>query len=86
MNNKVLIVGAEGVGLFRSEVPFMIKDRFPSEQEQMVIYRQLLNAFSPRPVIMRTLDIGGDKPLPYFPMQEENPFFLTSNCALLLWT
>lgn len=69
-----LTVGAEGVGLFRSEVPFMVKDRFPSEQEQKVIYRQLLNAFSPRPVIMRTLDVGGDKPLPYFNIEEENPF------------
>lgn len=69
-----LTVGAEGVGLFRSEVPFMVKDRFPSEQEQKVIYRQLLNAFSPRPVIMRTLDIGGDKPLPYFNIEEDNPF------------
>jgi phosphotransferase system enzyme I (PtsP) len=52
----------------------MVKDRFPTEQEQKLIYRQLLNAFSPRPVIMRTLDIGGDKPLPYFNIVEENPF------------
>ncbi len=72
--SRSLTVGAEGVGLFRSEVPFMVKDRFPSEQEQKLIYRQLLNAFSPRPVIMRTLDVGGDKPLPYFPVVEDNPF------------
>lgn len=69
-----LMVGAEGVGLFRSELSFMVKDRFPSEQEQKVIYRQLLNAFSPRPVIMRTLDVGGDKSLPYFNIEEDNPF------------
>ncbi|KTC97267.1 phosphoenolpyruvate-protein phosphotransferase PtsP [Legionella geestiana] len=66
-------VGAEGVGLYRSEVPFMSRDRFPSEDEQRIIYRQTLKAFAPRPVTMRTLDIGGDKVLPYFPVKEENP-------------
>lgn len=69
-----LSVGAEGIGLFRTEVPFMVRDGFPTEEEQRILYRQLLNAFSPRPVIMRTLDIGGDKHLPYFPISEENPF------------
>ena len=69
-----LSVGAEGVGLYRTEVPFMTRDRFPAEEEQRIIYRQLLNAFSPLPVIMRTLDIGGDKSLPYFPIVENNPF------------
>lgn len=72
--NRALRVGAEGVGLYRTEVPFMLRDRFPSEDEQRVIYRQLLQAFAPRPVHMRTLDIGGDKELPYFPVQEDNPF------------
>ena len=67
-------VGAEGVGLYRSEVPFMSRDRFPSEDEQCIIYRQILNAFAPRTVTMRTLDIGGDKILPYFPMKEDNPY------------
>lgn len=69
-----LSVGAEGIGLFRSEVPFMTRDRFPTEEEQRIIYRQLIKAFAPRPVTMRTLDIGGDKALPYFPVEEENPF------------
>mgnify|MGYP000435039862 CR=1 FL=1 len=69
-----LSVGAEGVGLYRSEVPFMSRDRFPSEDEQMIIYRQILKAFDPRPVTMRTLDIGGDKVLPYFPVTEDNPY------------
>lgn len=69
-----LNVGAEGVGLYRSEVPFMSRDRFPSEDEQYVIYRQILKAFSPRHVTMRTLDIGGDKVLSYFPVEEENPY------------
>ncbi len=67
-------VGAEGVGLYRSEVPFMSRDRFPSEEEQYIIYKQILKAFAPRSVTMRTLDIGGDKILPYFPIEESNPY------------
>ncbi len=70
--SRSLCVGAEGVGLYRTEVPFMVRDRFPSEEEQRVIYKQLLKAFTPRPVMMRTLDVGGDKALPYFPIEEEN--------------
>jgi len=66
--------GAEGVGLYRSEVPFMIKERFPSEREQRDTYREQLAAFAPLPVTMRTLDVGGDKALPYFPIKEDNPF------------
>ncbi|MDP3562092.1 MAG: phosphoenolpyruvate--protein phosphotransferase [Legionellaceae bacterium] len=67
-------VGAEGVGLYRSEVPFMSRDRFPSEDEQYIIYKQTLKAFAPRSVTMRTLDVGGDKILPYFPIEEDNPY------------
>lgn len=67
-------VGAEGVGLYRSEIPFMSRDRFPSEDEQYIIYKQILKAFAPRQVTMRTLDIGGDKVLPYFPIVEDNPY------------
>ncbi|WP_323846621.1 phosphoenolpyruvate--protein phosphotransferase [Microbulbifer magnicolonia] len=66
--------GAEGVGLYRTEVPFLLRDRFPSEEEQREIYREQLQAFAPRPVTMRTLDIGGDKALTYFPIEETNPF------------
>lgn len=66
--------GAEGIGLFRTEVPFLLKDRFPTEREQTEIYRPQLEAFHPKPVTMRTLDIGGDKALPYFKIKEENPF------------
>ena len=65
--------GAEGVGLYRTEVPFLMRERFPSEEEQRVIYREQLEAFAPKPVTMRTLDIGGDKGLPYFPIEELNP-------------
>ena len=66
--------GAEGVGLYRTEVPFMINERFPSEKEQLATYREQLQAFHPLPVTMRTLDIGGDKALSYFPIKEQNPF------------
>jgi len=67
-------IGAEGVGLYRTEFPFMIRERFPSEEEQRLVYRNMLEAVAPRPVTMRTLDIGGDKALPYFPIKEDNPF------------
>jgi phosphotransferase system enzyme I (PtsP) len=66
--------GAEGVGLYRTEVPFLVRDRFPGEEEQRRTYRQVLEAFAPAPVTVRTLDIGGDKMLPYFPVEEDNPF------------
>lgn len=66
--------GAQGIGLYRTEIPFFMRDRFPSGEEQRQVYRQLLTAFAHKPVIMRTLDIGGDKPLPYFPIDEKNPF------------
>lgn len=72
--NRSLERGAEGVGLYRTEIPFMVRDRFPSEDEQRLIYREQLAAFAPEPVTMRTLDIGGDKSLPYFPIAEDNPF------------
>jgi len=72
--SRALERGAEGIGLYRTEIPFMVRDFFPSEMEQTQIYRKQLEAFAPHPVTMRTLDIGGDKSLPYFPIKEENPF------------
>ena len=66
--------GAGAVGLFRTEIPFLSRSSFPTEDEQVAIYREHLETFAPRPVTMRTLDIGGDKDLPYFPIDEENPF------------
>lgn len=65
---------ASGVGLYRTEVPFMIRDKFPSEEEQIDEYRRILTLFHPKPVTFRTLDIGGDKSLPYFLINESNPF------------
>jgi phosphotransferase system enzyme I (PtsP) len=64
----------DGVGLYRTEIPFLMRENFPGEEEQMRIYRKALEAFAPRPVTLRTLDVGGDKMLSYFPVQEENPF------------
>jgi phosphotransferase system enzyme I (PtsP) len=66
--------GAEGVGLYRTEYHFLSRDAFPLEDEQYQIYREVLEVFAPGPVTLRTLDVGGDKILPYFPMQEDNPF------------
>lgn len=66
--------GAEGVGLYRTEFPYMVRDRFPGEEEQRAVYRQILSAFASRPVVLRSLDIGGDKSLSYFPIREDNPF------------
>ncbi|MDQ2694074.1 MAG: phosphoenolpyruvate--protein phosphotransferase [Pseudomonadota bacterium] len=65
--------GAEGVGLYRSELHFFLRDRFPGEEEQTATYTRVLRTMAPRPVVLRTLDVGGDKPLPYFPIQEQNP-------------
>jgi phosphotransferase system enzyme I (PtsP) len=57
--------GASGIGLYRSELPFMLFDRLPSEREQTQLYREALQAMNPLPVTFRVLDIGGDKQLPY---------------------
>jgi phosphotransferase system enzyme I (PtsP) len=67
-------VGAEGIGLYRTEIPFQVRDNFPGEEEQTRIYREALAAYAPRPAVLRTLDVGGDKPLGYFPINEDNPF------------
>ena len=67
-------VGAVGIGLYRTEIPFMDRSCFPSEHEQTQLYTEVLSAFPQQMVTMRTLDVGGDKSLPYFPIVEENPF------------
>ncbi|MDD9175456.1 phosphoenolpyruvate--protein phosphotransferase [Aliivibrio sp. S2TY2] len=66
--------GVDGVGLYRTEIPFLLHQRFPSEEEQYLQYKAILETYPQKPVIMRTLDIGGDKPLPYLPIEEDNPF------------
>lgn len=66
--------GAEGVGLFRSEFLYMESSRFPTEQEQFEVYKKAAEILK-KPIIIRTLDIGGDKNLPYYQFEkEENPF------------
>lgn len=67
--------GAEGVGLYRTEFPYMTRKSFPDRAEQFGLYRKILEGFAPLPVNIRTLDIGGDKGLPYFSYpKEDNPF------------
>ncbi|TGE01731.1 phosphoenolpyruvate--protein phosphotransferase [Methylobacterium nonmethylotrophicum] len=66
--------GAEGVGLFRTELQFMVAERMPTAAEQQVLYETVFDAVGDRPVTIRTLDIGGDKVLPYMKaLEEENP-------------
>jgi len=68
-------LGGEGVGLLRSEFLFLERTTAPTEDEQYQVYKNALEALDGRPLIVRTLDVGGDKPLPYLPMPaEENPF------------
>ncbi len=72
---KANAAGAEGVGLLRTEFLFLERTEPPTETEQFEVYRDIAVALEGNPVIVRTLDIGGDKPLPYIPMPpEENPF------------
>jgi phosphotransferase system enzyme I (PtsP) len=66
-------LGSDGIGLFRSELPFMMFERLPSEAEQLDIYRSALASVAPLPFVLRTLDAGGDKPLPYLSESESNP-------------
>ncbi len=67
--------GADGIGLFRTEFMFYVHAAFPSEAEQFEIYKEILTRFPDKPVVFRTLDIGGDKFLPYFSMPHQlNPF------------
>jgi phosphotransferase system, enzyme I, PtsP len=66
--------GAEGVGLFRTELQFMIASRLPKVQEQIALYREAIRLSEGKPIVFRLLDVGGDKVIPYLrAMQEENP-------------
>lgn len=73
--HQVLANGADGIGLFRTEFLYMDRDDMPSEEEQYESYKYVLEKMENRPVVIRTLDIGGDKQLSYLPMPAEmNPF------------
>lgn len=70
-----LEMGAEGVGLFRTEFLYMENTHFPTEEEQFEVYKEAAEKLDGKPLIIRTLDIGGDKALPYYEFpKEENPF------------
>lgn len=71
----VLNNGGQGIGLYRTEFLFMNNDRFPTEEEQFEAYKEVAMALEGKPVTIRTMDIGGDKSLPYMELpKEENPF------------
>lgn len=72
---KAICYGAEGVGLFRTEFIFLDRQSEPSEEEQWQAYQQLLDVMGKRPVVVRTIDVGGDKEIPYLGLgKEDNPF------------
>ncbi|MEM7117407.1 MAG: phosphoenolpyruvate--protein phosphotransferase [Chloroflexota bacterium] len=72
---EAMTKGAEGVGLLRTEFLFLERTEAPTEEEQFAVYRDIAQAMQDQPVIIRTLDIGGDKPLPYIDVPPEtNPF------------
>ncbi|WP_125708373.1 phosphoenolpyruvate--protein phosphotransferase [Companilactobacillus zhongbaensis] len=67
--------GAEGIGLYRTEFLYMQSDELPTEDDQFEAYKKVLEGMKGKPVVVRTMDIGGDKHLPYLPLPEEmNPF------------
>lgn len=66
--------GVDGVGLYRTEISFLLQHRFPSEEEQTHQYKSVMATYPDKRVVMRSLDIGGDKALPYLPIEEDNPF------------
>ncbi len=71
---QVAAVGADGVGLYRTEIPFIVRSRFPDVEDQQRLYSRALDLSAGRPLVFRTLDIGGDKVLPYWRQaEEENP-------------
>lgn len=72
---RAIVMKQDGIGLYRSEFPFIIRNNFPSEEEQYQVYRKVVTAMPAKDVVLRTLDIGGDKILSYMPdSQEDNPF------------
>ncbi|MGD9782301.1 MAG: phosphoenolpyruvate--protein phosphotransferase [Kiritimatiellia bacterium] len=71
-----LHVKAKGIGLYRTEFPFIVRSTFPTEEEQYQGYKRVLEKMEGRPVVFRTLDVGGDKALSYFPVDHGNNPFL----------
>jgi phosphoenolpyruvate-protein phosphotransferase len=74
-SDDAIALGAQGVGLFRTEFLFLERTSAPSEAEQFAAYERVVRAFAPHQVTIRLLDVGGDKPIPYLPIGDEaNPF------------
>ncbi len=72
--DQIETVGADGVGLYRTEVPFMVRAEFPDVEAQRRLYEKVLDRANGKPVVFRTIDVGGDKVLPYWDeLDEENP-------------
>ncbi|PRA58631.1 phosphoenolpyruvate--protein phosphotransferase [Pseudomonas sp. MYb187] len=83
--DAVVDQGAEGIGLLRTELIFMAHQQLPDEAQQEAEYRRVLDGLGGRPLVVRTLDVGGDKPLPYWPIaKEENPFLGVRGIRLTL--
>lgn len=83
--DKVVELGAEGVGLLRTELIFMAHPQLPDVATQEAEYRRVLDGLQGRPLVVRTLDVGGDKPLPYWPIaDEDNPFLGVRGVRLTL--
>jgi len=83
--DKVVEQGAEGIGLLRTELIFMAHPQLPDVATQEAEYRRVLDGLDGRPLVVRTLDVGGDKPLPYWPIAaEENPFLGVRGVRLTL--
>ncbi|QXH35067.1 phosphoenolpyruvate--protein phosphotransferase [Pseudomonas muyukensis] len=83
--DKVVEQGAEGIGLLRTELIFMAHPQLPDVATQEAEYRRVLDGLGGRPLVVRTLDVGGDKPLPYWPIAaEENPFLGVRGVRLTL--
>jgi phosphocarrier protein FPr/phosphocarrier protein len=83
---EAVALGAEGCGLLRTEFLFLDRTDPPTEDEQLAAYQQIADALDGRPLIVRTLDVGGDKPLPYLPIpHEENPALGLRGVRVNLW-
>ncbi|MCC9002592.1 MAG: phosphoenolpyruvate--protein phosphotransferase, partial [Candidatus Competibacter sp.] len=83
--SAALEAGAEGIGLMRTEFLFLERDNAPDEEEQYQVYREMVEVMAGRRLIIRTLDIGGDKQVPYLDLpREENPFLGVRGARLLL--
>ena len=83
---KVLQYDGEGIGLFRTEFLFMDREAMPTEDEQFEAYKKVAEAMDGKPVIIRTLDIGGDKEIPYMGLEKDENLSLAIGPSVSAWT